>query len=299
MRIFVTGATGFIGSEVVQQLLGAGHQVLGLARNDAAVDALQRLGVEAHRGDLSDTESLAAGACACEGVIHMGMTQDFSDVASIFKTDRVAIEAIGAALAGSHRPFVVPTGTMLLKPGRFGIEDDVADPNSAASFRVPAEAAALALASKNVRVSVVRLAPSVHGQGDHKGFVPMLISIARQKGISAYVGDGLNRWPAVHRLDAAYLFRLALEKGGKGSRYHAVSEQGVPIKDIAEAIGRRLNLPIVSQSPEEAAEHFGWFSSILATDNPTSNALTQERLGWRPVQPGLLADLEESYYFAA
>ncbi len=299
MRVFVTGATGLIGSAVVQELLGASHQVLGLARSDAAAGALARLGVEAYRGELSNTESLAAGAGACDGVIHMGFVHDFSDIVESCKTDRLAIEAMGSALAGSDRPLVVTTGSMLLKRGHLGTEDDAADPESVGSFRVPNEQAALRLGSRGVRVSVVRPAPSVHGPGDNHGFVPMLISIAREKGVSAYVGDGLNHWPAVHRLDAAHLFRLALEKGTAGSRYHAVGDEGVPVRDIAEVIGRRLNVPVVSQSAEGAAKHFGWFSAILAADNPTSNALTQERLGWHPVHPGLLADLEDAHYFAA
>ena len=297
MRIFVTGATGFIGSAVVHELLVAGHQVLGLARNDAAVDTLTKMGVEAHRGDLKHPESLAAGASACDGAIHLAFGADFSDIAETFKLDLLAINAMGDALAGSNRPFVVPTGTMVLKPGQLGTENDAGDPASAAGFRVNSENAALAWASKGVRASIVRLAPAVHGENDKHGFIPTLISTAREKGLSAYVGEGQNLWPAVHRLDAARVFRLALENGTAGLKYHAVGEEGIAVRSIAEAIGRQLKVPVVSQSTEAAAEHFGWFSSIIATDNPTSNALTQQSLGWQPRQTGLLADLREAHYF--
>ncbi len=298
MRVFVTGATGFVGSAVVQELIGAGHQVLGLARSDAAAASLAAAGAEAHRGELSDTESLAAGARACEGVIHTAFIHDFSNYSAACETDRRAIEALGAALAGSGRPFVVTSGIGLLTPGRLGTEDDPADPSSAGSPRVPSEGAALAMASRGVRVSVVRLPPSVHGDGDH-GFVPAFIGIARAKGVAAYVGDGLNRWPAVHRLDAAHLYRLALEKGPAGARFHGVADEGVPVRDIADVIGRRLNMPVVAKSPEEAADHFGWLGRFIGMDCPASSTRTQEQLGWRPRQPGLIPDVDRAGYFEA
>jgi len=296
MRVFVTGATGFIGSAIVKELIGAGHKVLGLARSDESAKSLVAAGAEVHRGDLKDTDSLAAGAKSCDGVIHTGFIHDFGDIAVAAETDRRAIEAMGQALAGSGRPFVGTTGTMLLTPGRLGTEDDAADLNSAASFRVPNEELALSLASQGIRASVVRPAPTVHGEGD-KGFIPTLIGVARDKGVSAYVGNGLNRWPAVHRLDTAHLFRLALENSTAGARYHAVADEGVPFREIAEVIGQQLNVPVIAKSPEEATDHFGWLSFVVATDNPTSNKLTQERLGWHPSQLGLIADLEMGHYF--
>jgi nucleoside-diphosphate-sugar epimerase len=294
MLVFVTGATGFIGSAIVQELVNAGHQVLGLARNDASAGALARLGVEAHRGDLSDTESLVAGARACEGVIHMAFIHDFSNYAAAIETDRRAVEAIAGALEGSSKPLVTASGTLMVSHARPATEQDV--PLSIDVPRAASEATVLAAAGRGVRGSVVRLPPSVHGDGDH-GFVPQLIAIAREKGVSAYVGDGLNRWPAVHRLDAARLSRLALEKGVAGSRFHAVADEGVPVRDIADVIGRRLNVPVVAKSPEEAAEHFGFLGWVLGIDGPATSALTQERLGWRPTQPGLISDLDHARYF--
>jgi nucleoside-diphosphate-sugar epimerase len=231
-------------------------------------------------------------------VIHTAFNHDFSQYAANAAMDRRAIEAMGAALADSGRPLVVTSGTAGLTPGHLGTEEDTGDPNSPAAARMPSEVATLALASRGVRASLVRLPPSVHGDGDH-GFVPMLIGIARQKGVSAYVGDGLNRWPAVHRLDAVHLFRLALEKGSAGVRYHGVADEGVPVRDIADVIGRRLNLPVVSKSREEAAEHFGFLGYFLGVDCPASSAQTQERLGWRPTQPGLIPDLDHACYFGA
>jgi nucleoside-diphosphate-sugar epimerase len=299
MRVFVTGATGFIGSAIVEELIGAGHQVLGLARSDAAAKALTAAGAGVHRGSLDDLDSLRRGAAMSDGVIHTAFIHDWKDIsdyAAACETDRLAVEALGDTLRESARPFVVTSGTALLKPGRVGTEEDAPDLSSAAALRIASEEAALSMASLGVRVSVVRLAPSVHGDGK-AGFVSVLLGIAREKGVSAYVDDGLNRWPAVHRLDAARLFKLALERGTAGARFHAVADEGVPIREIAQVIGRRLNVPIVAKSPAEAADHFGWFAHFAAIDSPASSTRTQERLGWRPTHPALISDLDGPSYF--
>lgn len=293
MRIFVTGATGFIGSAIVQELIGAGHQVLGLARSDDNARALQTAGAEVHRGSLEDLESLRTGASAADGVIHAAFIHDFNNYAPAAEKDKRAVETLGASLAGSNRPLIVTSGTVLAQAqGPLASEEDTPNPNSPRR----SEEAALALASKGVRVAVLRLPPSVHGKGDH-GFVPFLIDIARKKGVSAYIDNGLNRWPAVHRLDAARLYRLALESRVPRACYHGVADEGVPAREIAEVIGKRLGVPIVSKSREEAAGHFGWMARFFAIDSPASSAQTRKQLAWRPTQPGLIADLDEPHYF--
>ena len=297
MRVFVTGATGFIGSAIVQELISAGHEVIGLARSDAAAKALSAAGAKAHRGDLEDLDSLRAGAGAADGVVHTGFNHDFSKFKENCEKERKAVEALGSALAGSDRPLIITSGIGLLPPGRLATEQTMpASPNP--NPRVASEEAARAMADRGARVSIVRLPPSVHGDGDH-GFVPILINMAREKGASACIGEGLNRWPAVHRLDAARLFRLALEKGAARAYYHGVAEGGIAFRQIAEVIGRRLNVPVVSKTPEEAATHFTWFAHFAAMDVAASSKQTQENLGWYPTQSGLIADIDRPSYFKA
>ncbi|MYS46424.1 NAD-dependent epimerase/dehydratase family protein [Streptomyces sp. SID5998] len=298
MRVFVTGATGHIGSAVVSELLEAGHQVVGLARSDRSAAALTAAGAEAYRGSLDDPDGLREAAAAADGVIHLAFKHDFSDYQGAVASDLRAVEAMGAGLAGSGKPFVVTSGTLMLAfalpPGQLGTEADVAAPPVP---RVEAENAAIALAESGVRSSVVRLPPSVHSSLDRHGFVPRLVATAREKGVSAYVGDGANRWPAVHTLDAARLFRLALEKAPAGTRLHGVADEGVPFRDIAEAIGRHVGVPVASVAREEADAHFGFLGVMAALDNPTSGDRTRELLQWRPERADLLADIEAGHYF--
>ncbi len=305
MRVFVTGASGWIGSAVVPELIDAGHQVTGLARSDASAAALTAAGAEVLRGTLDDLGSLRSAAAASDGVIHLAFKHDiafsggFQDAAD---ADRRAVETFGAALAGSGRPFLIASGTAGLVPGRVATERDGLDPGSAAhpssgpEIRRATAHLTLSLASRGVRSSVVRLPPTVHGEGDH-GFMAALVGIARDKGVSGYIGDGANRWPAVHRFDAAHLFRLALEKAPAGSVLHAVADEGVPIRAIADVIGRHLDLPVAAIAPEDAAEHFTWLGGFLAIDSPASSELSRELLGWQPAQPGLLDDLDKGHYF--
>lgn len=299
MRVFLTGATGFIGSAIVQELLRAGHQVLGLARSESAAAALTAAGAQIHPGSLEDLDTLRSGAEAADGVIHAGFIHDFTKFKENCEIDRRAIEVMGAALSGSQRPLIVTSGIGLLPSGIVGTEASDPAPNGQ-NPRIASEEAATALARKGVNVALLRLPPSVHGAGDH-GFVPMLINIAREKGEAAYIGSGENRWSAVHRYDAARLYRLALEKAAEkaspGARWHSVAEEGVPFRGIAEVIGKRLNLPVVSKTPEEAAQHFTWFTHFARFDCPASSAQTQAQLGWHPTEVGLLADIDTDDYF--
>ena len=294
MRVFVTGATGFIGSAIVRELIAAGHRVLGLARSDKAAGSLTAAGAEVQRGSLEDLENLRSGASDADAVIHAAFIHDFNNYGPAAAADVRAIETLGAALAGSDRRLIVTSGTLLARrQGPLATENDPVN----TAFPRKSEEAAQAAAERGARVSIVRLAPSVHGEGDH-GFVPALIKVAREKGVSAYVGDGLNRWPAVHRLDAAHLYRLVLEKGPDGATYHGVADEGVPARNIAETIGRHLKLPVIPKSNEEAASHFGWIGHFFTIDGPASSKQTQEQLGWRPVQAGLISDLDAEHYFA-
>lgn len=296
MRVFVTGATGFIGSAVVRELLGAGHQVIGLARSDDTAERLARTGAQARRGDLTDGDSLAEGARDADGVIHTAFIHDFEDYQKNAEIDRAAVATLAEALAVTGKPLVSTSVSVLLKPGTVGHEADQRAPDGPLGARAGSEAAVLQAADHGVRASVVRLPPSVHGAGDH-GFVPALIDIARRAGFAAYVGEGENRWAAVHRDDAARLFRLALEGAAPGAVLHAVAEGGIPTRAIADAIGRGLDVPVRGVAAEQADEHFGWLAGFAALDNPMSSAATRERYEWRPEMPDLLTDMAETGYF--
>ncbi len=296
MRFFMTGATGFIGSAVVRELHAAGHEVLGLARSDKAAQTLAQQDVAVHRGDLSDPDGLARSARSCDGVIHLAFNHDFSRFLENIAADRRAVRSMADALHGSNKPLVIASG-VLLSSGRTGTEADVADTGEGANGRGATETVVMAAAGHGVRGVVMRLSPTVHGKGDH-GFVPQLIATARQTGVAAYVGDGANRWPAVHRLDAARLFRLAVEGAAPGTVLHAVAEEGIAMRAMAETIGQELGLPIRSLSKEEAPAHFTWMARFVQIDKPTSSTLTRKTMSWEPQQKGLLADMQESGYFA-
>jgi nucleoside-diphosphate-sugar epimerase len=306
MQVFVTGASGWIGSAVVPELLGAGHQVTGLARSDASAAALAAAGAQVQRGTLDDLDGLRRAAAASDGVIHLAFKHDIAfsgDFEGAANADRRAVETLGDALAGTGRPLVIASGTLGLAPGRVATEEDGRGSDAAAaawgsgpSIRLATAELTLSLASRNVRSSVMRLPPTNHGDGDN-GFIAALVAIARDKGVSGYIGDGSNRWPAVHRLDSAHLFRLAVENAPAGSVLHAVAEEGVPIRAIAEVIGRQLDVPVVSVSAEDAAGHFSWLAGFLAADSPASSTLTRELMDWRPTQPGLIDDLDKGHYF--
>jgi nucleoside-diphosphate-sugar epimerase len=292
MRVFVTGASGWIGSAVVPELLGAGHQVLGLARSDDSAATIAAAGAEVLRGDLNDLDTLRAGAAGSDGAIHLAFIHNFTDFEAAATADRRAIETMGAALEGSGKPLVIASGTPAV-PGRVATERDESAPGSPAAARMANARAALAMAARGVRSSVVGLPRTVHGDGDRHGFIARLVGIARDTGVSGYVGDGSNRWPAVHVLDAAHLFRLALERAPAGSKLHAVGDEGVPIRDIAEVIGRHLNVPAASVP----AADLGFLGLVLSVDQPASATLTRKLLGWRPVQPGLIDDMDKGHYF--
>ncbi len=319
MRVFVTGATGFIGSAVVRELIQAGHQVVGLARSAESAKSLVAAGAQPHRGHIQDLASLQRGAAQADGAIHLAFFHEFGHASlatrlrvlfgggpsglvrrylgAAMTADRQAIETLGGALRGPDRPLVVAFATMALAPGRLATEDDAPDPAAVGGPRGATEATMQALAQRGVRSCVLRLPPVVHGTGDRAGFIPRLIKVARKKGVSALVGDGSNRWPAVHRLDAAHLIRLVLEKGQAGARYHAVAEEGISFQNIASTIGRRLNVPVTPQTPQEAARLLSWLAPFLPVDNPVSSQQTQTRLSWQPQHPGLMADLDRDEYF--
>jgi nucleoside-diphosphate-sugar epimerase len=298
MKVFVTGATGFIGSAVVHELIGAGHQVVGLARSDAGANSLRAAGAEVYRGDLENLESLRSGAANSDAVIHTAFNHDFSKFVANCEADRQVIEALGDALAGSRRLLIVTSGTGMAnsKPGILTTENDL-PASSKLVPRAASEEAAASVAARGVRTAIVRL-PQVHDTVK-QGLVTYAIHVAREKGVSAYVGDGLNRWPAAHLLDTARLYRLALEKADAGHKFHSVAEEGVVARDIAEAIGQGLSVPVISLTPEEASQHFGWLAAFVGRDVPASSVHTRERLGWNPTGPGLISDLENMRYFPA
>jgi nucleoside-diphosphate-sugar epimerase len=296
MRIFVTGASGFVGSAIVKELLSAGHQVLGLVRSENGAAALVTAGAEAYRGDVNDLELIKKGAAACDATIHTAFNHDFSRYKANCEADRVVIGALGEALSGTGKPLVITSGVGLLSYGRLVTEDDVLPAGADVIPRAASEEAAAAVAATGVNVYTVRLPPSVHGAGDH-GFVPMLIDIARGKGVSAYVGEGKNHWPSVHRLDAAALYRLIVEKQPAMRVLHAVAEEAVPFLKIAEAISQGLHLSLVSKTGDAVSEHFGFFTHFASFDCPASSAKTREALGWTPKETGLIHDIGTAGYF--
>lgn len=293
MHVFVTGATGWVGSAVVDELLAAGYTVTGLARSDEGAAKLEAAGVAVLRGSLEDLDSLRAGAAAADGVIHTAFNHDFSKFADNAAAERSAIDALSSTLEDTAKPLIISSGVGMINPGHLITEDDKRNPSL--PFPRDPETAAAAAAAKGVHVSLIRLAPSVHGKGDH-GFVPIIIGLAREKGRSAYPGDGANRWPGVHRRDAAKLYRLALERNAEFAVYHATAEEGVPFKDIAGVIGRKLNLPLVGVTGDDIEKHFGWFAHFSQLSAPSSSAKTRATLGWEPGEPGLLADIDANYF---
>lgn len=296
MRVFVTGASGWIGSAVVDELIAAGHDVVGLARSDASASTLEAKGARVHRGDLDDLDSIRAGAADADAVVHLANKHDFEHPEISNRAERSAVEAIGDTLAGSGRAFLLAAGTAGLAQGRSGTESDRSNAHGVNSPRGGSENLGFAYAERGVRAVSVRFAPTVHGTGDH-GFIAALVAVARERGVAGYVADGANRWPAVHRSDAARLVALGLERASAGTALHAVAEEGVPTRAIAEAIGRGLDLPATSIEPDDAASHFGWIGAFFARDIPASSAWTRQTLGWTPTGPTLLDDLSAGAYF--
>jgi len=302
MRIFVTGASGWIGSAVVPELIGTGHQVVALARSDASAAALASAGAEVERGTLDDLDTLGRAAAAADGVLHLAFKHDLAfsgDFQGAADADRRAVEIFGETLEGTDRPFVLASGLLGIAPGRVATERDMpaGHPNAGLRTRLATAKRTVGFASRGVRSSIVRLSPTVHGRGDHHGFLAALIGIAREKRTSGYVADGVNRWPAVHVLDAARLFRLALESASPGSIFHAAAEEGVPVHAIAEVIGRHLDVPVATVASADAAEHFGWLAGFIGMNGPASSTLTRDQLGWQITQPGLIDDLDAGHYF--